>query len=337
MKSGHVKNIIYPKNLIISLILGLLIATSFIQTAYPPDKDLNYDTLSLQELDLISDFLSQIDLNNTIILAEYPVSRYIMGLLGDFPPKTATYYSYVRQQPGRHFDPYGKERTRAFIELMYYSRITSTLQLGINENISKICIVALHRHSGSEATWGPYYENLNSDGKIIISNPAGNIWEISIPSDKSIINIPLDNFKISTTGARNPIFNINEDFVNFGGYFTDHHQAVYAVEKGLNLNTTKYRYFAIRYRGDNHSGQPRIRIYLADSNNNEVELKPNIFGDDILPRTEFYDLKLLPIENIDSITLMLDSGSPFSSWSGSGIYIFYLEKIWLTNIPEYIK
>ena len=326
-----------PQILVISLILGFLISLSFIQTAYPPDKDLNYDTLSIQELDLISDFLSQTDLNKTIILAEYPVSRYIMGLLGDWPPKTATYFSHVRQQPGRHFDPFGKERTRAFHELMYHSNVVPTLQLATNENISKICIVALHRHSGSEATWGPYYENLNSDGKIIISNPAGNIWEISIPSDKSIINIPLDNFKISTTGVKNPIFNINEDSVNFGGNFTNHHQAIYAVKNGLNLNTTKHRYLAIRYRGDNHSGQPRIRIHLTDSNSNIVELKPNIFGDDILPLTEFYDLKLLSIENIDSITLMLDSGSPGSSWPGSGTYTFHIEKIWLTNILEDIK
>ena len=155
---------------------------------------------------------------------------------------------------------------------------------------------------------------------------------MSLNPDKSIIEIPRYNYTIRANGVKNTVFNYTEEVLTFGGNFTGHHQAIFADKTGLNI-TIEHKYLAIQYRGDGHLQQPRLRLFLIDDNNNKIEINPSIYGDNVLQQKNYYNLALYPIQTITAVQFMFDSGSPFSVWEGSGRYVFYIEKVWLTNTP----
>lgn len=322
------------QKMIITMSLTTIITLTFVQTAYPIEQALNLDTISQEEYELLSTFTSSVNLNQSLILAESPTWRYILGIIGDWPPTTATYYSRSNNWPALHCHPWGAERLRAFINLVYYGKVEQLLDLATKENVTTVYVVVLNRYAGEKvATWyggKPYVYHLKSFGNVAFANDAGYILEICL-SDYRTLNIPLENFTISATiGITNPILEVEDDTLCIGATFSDRYQAIIATQDFSPINLTEYRFLALQYKGDGHSGPPHLRTFLRDSKNVSVELLPLLFSSDTFT-TVVYDLRNIPIKDAVSVSLHVDSGSAATKWPGPGTYLYYIKNLYFAT------
>lgn len=325
---------IFPKILTL-LIVSMLITISFIQTAYPSERFLNLDTISAKEYELLYS-LTTINLNQSLILAESPTWRYIMGIIGDWPPKTATYYSRSDDWPAIYSHSSGEARIKAFEDFAYNGKSQKIVDLAIKENITTVYIVILNRYAAIKSVdWHegrPYVKNLQSFGKVYFINQAGYILELRI-SDFRAQNVPLTDWEVTESiGASDPVLEVRENVLEIGANFSGRYQILRVTRELPFLNLTEYDFLSIQYKGDNHSGSPHLRVFLRDSNNTHAELLPVLFSCENFT-TVTYCLQNLPIKNAVSIELSLDSGSPATQWPGPGQYIYYIKEIVFTTFP----
>jgi hypothetical protein len=324
-------NAMLPK-IVTVLILSLLLTVSFVQTAYPTEKSLNLDTLSTQEYDLLTS-LATIDLNQSLILAESPTLRYIMGIIEEWPPTTPTYYSRYDNWPALYFHSGGKARIKAFGDLAYDGTRTTLVDLATNENITTVYVVILNRYAGVKSVdWyggRAYVSNLPSFGSVAFSNQAGLILKLQLSDLRR--DVSLENWQISAAlGVTNHALEVEENTLCIGANFSDRYQALKVTQHFPLINLTEYEFFSVQYKSDNHIGSPHLRIFLRDSNNVSVELLPTLFSSNNFT-TVTHNIQNLPITNAVSIELSLDSGSPASRWSGPGEYNYYLEGLFFST------
>lgn len=322
----------FPK-IVTVLMLSVLVTISFVQTAYPSGRSLNLDTLSTQEYDLLSSLVT-IDLDQSLILAESPTWRYIMGVIKDWPPTTATYYSKYDDWPAIYSHSSGEARINAFADLVYNGKFGKLVDLATKENITMVYIVVLNRYAGSKtAEWyggRPYVNNLKSFGRVVFTNQAGYILELHL-LDFNTKNVSLTDWKIANViGTTDHVLEVKENTLWIGANFSERHQVLKVTQIFPLINLTEYNFLSLEYKGDGHSGSPHLRVFLRDRNNASVELLPTLFSSDNFT-TVTYCLQSLPIQDVVSIELSLDSGSPTTQWPSPGKYAYYVKRIFFTT------
>jgi len=145
----------------------LIITVSFVQSAYPTGQSLNLDTITAGEHDLLVKLTSSVALTQSLILAEYPTMRYLIGMIGNWPA-TRNYGN--------------DDRVTAFVDLAYYGQIDSLLKLAAENNASQVYVVVLNRYAGPKVLeWyggQSYVSNLTSFGIVDVQNSAGYVLKI---------------------------------------------------------------------------------------------------------------------------------------------------------------
>jgi hypothetical protein len=172
------------------LFIGCLISISFISQGYQfpsssIDYTLNLDSISRGERELLLFFIENYEIKNSIILAETPTWRYLNGLMGDWPPKSQTFWSNEKAKPVLYNTVEGKIRLHSFNKLIFDGDNSLLIELGVKENVDNIYLVKLNRLSNDfdNSNFSRYSDKINYL-PIKYYNEYGNIYQMNFNNTK---------------------------------------------------------------------------------------------------------------------------------------------------------
>lgn len=318
----------YRYRFMVAVAMSIILTSSLAFSGFQSEQRTNLDTMTVAEFNLMHQLIISIDLNDSIILAEFATWRFLMGMMDDWPPTTQTFYDYAEDYPAVWSNHLGMQRVSAFIGLAYYDDLSGIFKLMFDKNVDSVYFISFSRFSGEKADFWyngkPYPTRLNNIGNVAFENEAG----IILRFDRS-------DFTRFTPGSfieyRNSVdsggLDIENGSIMIWANFTDRWQSIDYI---LNFSTADSMDFGgvyMRYRSSHDENHPVLRVWSVANNGTHIYLEPSI-----IPSVE-YNVQYLKFDENQiepiGIRLSLDSGSASTPWNGPGIYYYNVSDIFL--------
>ena len=321
-----------------SITITMIILTSTVYGAYPEGSTLSLNCINQEELQLMVKLAEIANPDNSIVISEYPVWRYYIGVLGDWPTRSATYFNPTVNASRVYHTPWGRLRWKAFEDLAYRGKIGLILNMAYLEGIDTFYAIVLNRLSSIKPDdWvngSPYITDLNTYGEVIYNNSAGYILHLSTSFYRSY-ELGFHYWTRITLGVNNVNVVPEPSRITISANYSSHFQALRLEKSFSPINISEYSNLRIGYESLHESGVPKIRIFVGENASSLVELEPALN-----PTLEFtyveFKIDDLPVSTIPFMRIQIDSGSDIEEWNGPGVYtyIIYYLYFWSWEVPS---
>lgn len=316
---------------VVLLLLSALITPSLILFSYPTDQALNLDTTTVDEYYFLQRFLNSVDVNKSIIISEMTTWRLILGILGDWPPATPTYFDRNESYPAIYSNTYGQERIVAFSSLAYYGRSEGIRNLLSEIGVEDVYVVVLYRYSGNKSvSWyggSPYVDNLEGWRNLYLQDKAGYVIRFSRTDYQSLdISLDVESWNTSQFGITNITLENANSSLLMSAFFSSHYMSLRLETSFSPITMALPMSLNIGYTGDGHEGAPLIRLFIGTNETNTIELTPALESESSSVTLEF-SLQELPYSNISYIRLQFDSLSDSVEWPGPGLFTYLIHEV----------
>jgi len=270
------------KSVLISALCLIIIANML--NSYPQGRALALDALNLKEYELLKSFVEKEKTNfdESLIFAHLETIRYLNGVQGSI--------LYFGDSPKAfHFD-----FTNRQIAIPVYSAFTNSIggdfsaaiKLASQKDAKFVYVVLLHRFVPQTTSFG--------FGDTVAKNDAGEVRKISFTA----VEPSQLMWEIQSKGVEKVTSSFQNDSLTFSGIFVKNYTAVLATAKFDKPIKTNFIACNVTYFG---SVTPRIFLVFHNNTGTEV-LHDKISGQGVMISSTFGK------DNIDKITIMLDSG-----------------------------